>query len=89
MAEREGIEPTKDHNSLSTVLKTAATTRQASLSMLNDLQDYNIFLFERREKIRWNLTKCKDEFTYTYLSIQAPKIPRASSLQKERKSMAK
>ena len=24
MAEREGIEPTRDHNSLSTVLKTAA-----------------------------------------------------------------
>jgi len=33
MAEREGIEPTKD------VLKTAATTRQASLSMLNDFTE--------------------------------------------------
>jgi hypothetical protein len=31
-AEREGIEPTQDHNSPTTVLKTAATTRHASLS---------------------------------------------------------
>ena len=33
MAEREGIEPTRDHDSLSTVLKTAAATRHASLSV--------------------------------------------------------
>lgn len=36
MAEREGIEPTKDHNSPSTVLKTAAATRHASLSVEPD-----------------------------------------------------
>ena len=36
MAEREGIEPTKDHNSPSTVLKTAAATRHASLSVASD-----------------------------------------------------
>ncbi len=33
MAEREGIEPTRDHNSLSTVLKTAAATRHTALSI--------------------------------------------------------
>ncbi len=32
MAEREGIEPTRDHNSLSTDLKSAVTTRQTALS---------------------------------------------------------
>jgi len=32
MAEREGIEPTIDRYSPSTVLKTAATTRHAALS---------------------------------------------------------
>ena len=39
MAEREGIEPTRDRNSPTTVLKTAATTRHASLSMLIDLTE--------------------------------------------------
>ena len=33
VAEREGIEPTKDHNSLSTVLKTAVATRHTALSL--------------------------------------------------------
>jgi len=37
MAEREGIEPTRDHDSLSTVLKTAAATRHASLSREVDI----------------------------------------------------
>lgn len=35
-AEREGIEPTKDRYSPSTVLKTAAATRHASLSVESD-----------------------------------------------------
>ncbi len=34
MAEREGIEPTKDRYSPSTVLKTAATTRHTALSIM-------------------------------------------------------
>ena len=33
VAEREGIEPTRDHDSPSTVLKTAAATRHAALSL--------------------------------------------------------
>jgi len=36
MAEREGIEPTKNHYSPSTVLKTAAATRHASLSVVGE-----------------------------------------------------
>ena len=38
MAEREGIEPTFDHNSQTTVLKTAAATRHASLSVIESGQ---------------------------------------------------
>ena len=48
MAEREGIEPTKDHYSPSTVLKTAAATRHASLS---NQGDGSLALFDVNEEM--------------------------------------